>query len=354
MAEICWYNIWSSVVRAEGTFRYDAMLMSKKFMCSLWSWDHCFNALAAARGNLQLGLDQFFLPFEQQAPSGALPDFMKPNTETVWGVTKPPIHGWCFQRLMQRYNLDASTLEKAYSYLQKWTEWWMVFRDSDADGIPEYPQGCDSGWDNATLFDIGYFLEAPDLSAYLVLQMKCLAEISGKIGNVKNEQYWQQRAENLLHQLYTHSWNGERFIARLSGSHEFAENPTSLLALMPIVLGEYLDQEKFDRLVDILQRDFLTANGPATEAPESTDYEADSYWRGPIWAPSTYLIVDGLQRGGRKELAREIARRFCDMIRDKAGGNYENFDAISGKGLRAPGYTWTSSVNLLLMWEYLM
>lgn len=353
VAEMCWYNLWSSVVHAADTYRYDAMLMSKKFMCSVWTWDHCFNALAAAAGDVDLGLGQFFLPFEEQAPSGALPDFMKPHVETVWGVTKPPIHGWCFQRLMNQFDLDKATLKKAYHCLERWTDWWMNFRDSDGDGVPEYPQGCDSGWDNSSLFDIGYFLESPDLSAYLILQMKCLAEVAQKLADSSSEKKWHQRADTLYQKLIEHSWNGKRFIAKLSRTHQYVENPTSLLALVPLVLGQYLDKEKFDKLAAILERDFLTENGPATEAPGSLHYESDSYWRGPIWAPSTYLIVDGLRRGGKKELAANIARGFCNMIRDKAGGNYENFDAITGKGLRAPGYTWTASVHLLLMWEYL-
>ena len=41
------------------------------------------------------------------------------------------------------------------------------------------------------------------------------------------------------------------------------------------------------------------------------------------------------------------------MLAFTAGGAYENFDALTGKGWRAPGYTWTASVFLLLMWEYL-
>jgi hypothetical protein len=41
------------------------------------------------------------------------------------------------------------------------------------------------------------------------------------------------------------------------------------------------------------------------------------------------------------------------MIAQRAGGNFENFDAITGRGQSAEGYTWTAAVNLLLMEEYL-
>lgn len=354
-AQVTWYNLWSSFVRAEDVHKYDAMLMSKKFMCSVWSYDHCFNALALAQANLkEKAIEQFLLPFELQAESGVLPDVWNPNTEIVWGITKPPIHGWCFGKLMDKFDFDRSLLKKVYAHLEKWTRWWLEYRDSDSDGIPEYPQGWDSGSDNSTLFDRGFFLESPDLSSYLILQMQTLSRIAQRLGDKQSAIRWEKDAEIFLQKLYEHSWNGKRFIARLSRTHEYEENPTSLLAVMPLVLGSYLDENKFSRLVAILERDFLTENGPASEAPTSPLYEPDGYWRGPIWAPTTYLLVDGLKRGGRQNLACEVAKRFCNMVQNKAKGNYECFDALTGEGLRVPGHTWTASVYLLLVWEYLM
>lgn len=96
----------------------------------------------------------------------------------------------------------------------------------------------------------------------------------------------------------------------------------------------------------------MTAHGLATEAPGSARYIADGYWRGPIWAPPTYLLVDGLRRAGYDVLAREIAERYVRMSCGTAKGNFENFDALTGEGLRAPGYTWSASVFMLLYWEY--
>ena len=173
------------------------------------------------------------------------------------------------------------------------------------------------------------------------------------LGNNNEAKEWENKAKTLIKKLYKHSWNGERFIAKLSSTHDYVENQTSLLEVMPLVLGDLLDKDKFEKLVNILEKDYLTENGPATEMLKSELYESDGYWRGPIWAPSTYLLVDGLKRGGREDLAKRIASGFCNMVQNKAKGNFENFDAITGQGLRAPGYTWTASVFMLLLWEYL-
>ena len=354
-AEAAWHVVWCSFVRAEGCLPYDAMLVNKDFMNGVWSWDHCFHALAVARGDFRAGLEQFLLPFALQNEQGKLPDVWRAPDVVFWGITKPPVHGWCLLKLMELGDIELPMLEKIYSYLVNWTGFWFAERDEDGDGVPNYTEdGCDSGMDNATVFDVKARLETPDLSAYLVLQMKTLAVLDRKLGREDDAKAWEARAEKLLLDLYDHCWKGDRFVCVTNGTHDYDPEPTALLPLMPIVLGELLDKDKFDKTVALLESKFMTAYGVASEDPKSKKYEVDSYWRGPIWASSTHLIVDGLRRGGREDLAREIARRYCDMVKYAAGGNYENHDALNGTGLRSTGFSWTSAVNLVFMWEYLM
>jgi len=347
-----WYNIWSCFVRAKDVYKYDVVLMSKKFMSSVWSWDHCFNALALAKVDFKVAYEQFLAPFVLQGENGVLPDMWNPNSETIYGVTKPPVHGWCFSKLMDIGTFSNDDLKRVYGYLEKWTNWWFEYRDSDNDGIPEYPQGCDCGWDNSTLFDKRFFVEAPDLSAYLILQMKCLAKISKKLIDTEKENYWNDRADDLMKKLISHSWDGERFLAKQSRTHLCEKKPTSLLSLMPLILGNNLDKDILEKSVKILEKDFLTEHGFATESYKSEKYESDGYWRGPIWAPVTYMLIDGLRNASYYQLAETVARKFCNMAKNKARGNYENYDALTGEGLRAPGYTWTAAVYLLLSDEY--
>jgi glycogen debranching enzyme len=58
------------------------------------------------------------------------------------------------------------------------------------------------------------------------------------------------------------------------------------------------------------------------------------------------LLVEGLAACGENQLARELCRRFCAMA--ARSGMAENFDALTGQGLRDRAYTWTSSVFLVL------
>jgi putative isomerase len=350
VADLLWYNLWSSVIRAGGYLKYDAMLMSKSTMCAVWPWDHCFNSLGLLKGGHERGaLEQFFLPFELQSREGKLPDIL--NTEVLRrNCVKPPIHGWCFGKIMDKVELTREVLEKAYRHLELWTNWHFQFRDSDGDGIPEYVMGFDSGWDNSTVFDLGSNIESPDLSAYLILQMKTLARIADKLGNHDMQQYWHERASQLLKSFLEHSCVNGIFVAKQSGTHYYEALPSSLLTLMPVVLGTELPKNMFESIVKQIEEHHVTEYGLATESIHSPKYQSDGYWRGPIWAPTTYLVIDGLQSGGYPSLARKIAFNFCKTV--SKNGTYENYDALTGRGLRDPGYTWTSSVALCLMNEY--
>jgi glycogen debranching enzyme len=114
---------------------------------------------------------------------------------------------------------------------------------------------------------------------------------------------------------------------------------------MPIVLGDLLPAQIHTALADRISL-HLTPYGLATELPTSPHYEADGYWRGPIWAPATVLIEDGLRRAGHTHLANEISRRFRSLC--EASGFAENFDALTGAGQRDRAYTWTASAYLTL------
>jgi glycogen debranching enzyme len=340
------YITWSCVVPAEGILTRPAMYMSKNWMTNIWSWDHCFNAMALAKKSPELAWDQFMIFFDMQDTSGMLPDFVN-NRFALWNFTKPPIHGWTLKRIWEQSDyVTVEKLSEVYEPLKKWTNWWMTYQDSDHDGIPQYNHGNDSGWDNSTIFHKGTPVESPDLSSFLVLQMEVLAEIAGKIGKKDEAEEWRLQSEQLLTGMIEHFWDGERFTAKRSGTHEVIESDSLVLSI-PLILGKRLPGDILEKLIEgVKDKGFLTKYGLATELPSSPFYREDGYWRGPIWAPTTLLVVDGLLSAGEQELALEIARRFCAMA--NKSGMAENYNALTGEALRDPAFTWTSSVFLIL------
>lgn len=86
--ELAAYVVWSATVRPAGLVTRPAVLMSKHWMDKVWSWDHCFNALALAPGLPELARDQFHLPFDHQDETGALPDSVT-HSEVLHNFVKP-------------------------------------------------------------------------------------------------------------------------------------------------------------------------------------------------------------------------------------------------------------------------
>ncbi|GLH73461.1 hypothetical protein GETHLI_19630 [Geothrix limicola] len=355
MAETAWWNLWSLYAPKDDVFVTPAVLEAKAHMNSEWPWDHCFVAQALGMADLDAALDEFMIPFANMDAKGQLPDRMLPD-EIYRGASKPPIHGWTLMQLMKRHAFTQAQLERVYGPLVKWTEFWFAQRDLDQNGLPAYGgehSGWESGWDNATVLgNPKAKYESPDLQAYLVLQMKALGHIAGLLGKAEEAKRWETRAVAHQKLLMKELWNGQSFTVREEATHAAKTDSACLLPYMPLILGEHLDKAVFNRLADDLEARFLTPFGPATEAPTSPAYTPDGYWRGPIWGPTTFILVDGLARGGRKDLAREIARRFSDMVQ-RVGGHYENYDALTGQPLCCKGYAWTAAVDLLFAHDYL-
>ncbi|GAA0336380.1 hypothetical protein NE235_25190 [Actinoallomurus spadix] len=344
-AELAAYVLWSATVRPAGFLRRPAVLMSKHWMDKVWSWDHCFNAVALAAGAPELAWDQFHLVFDHQDDAGGLPDSVT-HSEVLYNFVKPPIHGWAFRRLRERLpgGLDRSRLSLAYRRIEAWTNFWLTARRAPGESLPHYQHGNDSGWDNATTFDPDHVIQTSDLAAFLVLQMRELADLATELGRADDAAGWRRAADRMRDDLLRQLWTGERFVARAVGSGRTWAG-SSLLDLVAIVLGEDLPPEPRATLAERIEA-HLTPYGLASELPTSGHYRADGYWRGPIWAPSTVLIEDGLRRGGRTGLADEVSARFRALCEES--GFAENFDARSGAGLRDRAYTWTASAYLIL------
>ncbi|PNG21935.1 amylo-alpha-1,6-glucosidase [Streptomyces cahuitamycinicus] len=344
-AELAAYVVWSATVRPTGLVTRPAVLMSKHWMDKVWSWDHCFNALALAPGCPDLALDQFALPFDHQDDSGALPDSVT-HSEVLYNFVKPPIHGWTFGHLRRRLPTPPGPAELAQTYdrLERWTGFWLTARRAPGADLPHYQHGNDSGWDNATTFDPERVIESADLAAFLVLQLHELADLAAALDKRDEASRWTQAAEDTQTALLGRLWATDRFVARGVGTGD-TWSSSSLLDLMPVVLGEHLPAGVSSTLADRIKA-HLTPYGLATELPTSPHYLADGYWRGPIWAPATVLIEDGLRRAGHERLADDISARFRALC--ETHGFAENFDALTGKGLRDRAYTWTASSYLLL------
>lgn len=344
--ELAMYVNWAAAVAPSGLNRRTTLLMSKNWMSQCWSWDHCFNAMALAPQDPGLAWDQMLTLFDHQDQFGCLPDSLTAGT-TSWSAVKPPIHGWAVSYMARTKGVvTGPRIRRFYPALEAWTRWWLKHRLQD--GLPVYLNGCDSGWDNGTVFDGGCPVWAPDAAAYLVLQTETLSWMAAKLGRRAEAAHWKRLSSDLLARLLDTLWNGRQFVTLRKETGQPHHPGDCLLNFLPIILGPRLPAPCFNALCTALRPGgrFVTPHGLASESPASTQYQENGYWRGPIWAPPSCMIIDGLATGGATHQARALARRFADTC--SRSGFSENFNALTGAPLCDPAYTWTSSTFLLL------
>ena len=178
-----------------------------------------------------------------------------------------------------------------------------------------------------------------------IIQLDVLADLGRELGHSIDT--WETARDELFEGLLR-LWTADGFVAvgALSGT---PSTTSSLLTLLPLVLGERLPVGMREHMAERV-RLHLTEHGLATELPTSPRYQADGYWRGPVWAPSTAIIEDGLRQSGFEDLANQVSDRFRTLC--ERSGFAENFDALTGHGLRDRAYTWTASVYLTLAAAY--
>ncbi|MDR1568927.1 MAG: NAD(P)H-binding protein [Oscillospiraceae bacterium] len=310
------YGLWSLLVGASGKIKRPLMFMFPTMRAS--TWQMCQNAVALGQIDLTIPIELLLNTLDEVSPVGQMCD----NYDDMWGsqpFVKPPLHGWALKMLMKKHDLakeiPADKLETMYDGFGRAADWYMKYRDDDHDGLPQYEHGNESGTDDGSIFKDHLIVESPDLCAFLALLFEALGDIARMLGKQASEaDGWYERSNVIIQKMIDAFWDGKRFIALSSGSHEVIATD-SYLYYLPIILGKRLPQEIIDKLADDLSREgeLLTPYGLASEKlSSSTDIKfGGKLALGQIMPPTNILIVYGLLDAGKTELAKLIANRYC-------------------------------------------
>lgn len=151
--------------------------------------------------------------------------------------------------------------------------------------------------------------------------------------------------EEALEQLYDEGTG--QYYSRDFITHKLIIEP-SIGTLMPLYAGT-ISKERANRLVDVLKdHKQFWLHHPVPSVPLSSQYfSPERYWQGPTWVNTNWLIIEGLERYGFKEVADDLRERTIAMV--TSGGCYEYYSAIDGKGLGAQNFSWTAALTLDLL-----
>lgn len=79
----------------------------------------------------------------------------------------------------------------------------------------------------------------------------------------------------------------------------------------------------------------------------SPEFDPQRYWRGPAWANTTWLVIQGLRRHGASPAAETLQTGLLETVRTQ--GFREYYDADTGAGAGSTDFSWTAALVLDLL-----
>lgn len=345
-----WWIMRAGLLNTRYYFTREALVPSKIHYVGVWQWDQFFHALAYRHLDTKLAEDQLRIVIDHQREDGMFPDAIHDeglvthlNLPVEADVTKPPLIAWAALKLYEKSgHLDF--IEEVYEAINRWHGWWLR-ENMNANGLCEYRHPFSSGLDDSPLWDEGMPVVAPDLNTYLCIQSESLARMAELIGQQDDAARFRQDVDRWVERMIAVLWNEGHgyFDALLNGRRLNVFTP---FALMPLWTGR-LPAAMNERLVRHLT-DPATFWGPwplPTVAMTDPKFDPDQMWRGPVWPNINLLFVEGLERIGQVNLARDLRRKTLDLIMQHKD-IYEYYNPLTGAHppKAAPIFGWTSAV----------
>lgn len=312
--EAAWHE-WSSMVSPSGLIKRAALFMTQGMTAS--SWQMVQNA-AGLHHDFDLATDLLVNMIDNIGERGQFPDFIFDGQNQCQGI-HPPTQGWALNWLMRLHDFGTEMPKETLTYLYegygKMADWYMNTRDDDHDGLPQFDNGDESGYDDISVFVHNVSVEGPDIAAYMGILFDKLGDIAQILGRQEEADSWHQRADEMIKKLIDTFWNGKKFIALANFTHEVIDS-NAITDYLPFVLGDKLPQEIIDKMTEdlLVEGDFLSPVGLTTEKISSDQFRRAGFSRGYALPPSNLMILTGMYMAGKKEEAKMIAKRFCEAM----------------------------------------
>ena len=338
---------------------------------TIFGWDSFFNALALATASGPLAWDALLAGLASRYRTGNVPNWRSRLAGTP-DRSQPPVGSFAALKLHLAHP-DEDALAAAWPGLRAWSDWWVADKrgrprregltpglfawGSDSslvpgrEQLPEWEVGAsghqraawESGQDDLPLWEAAQWdprrevlaMSAVDLCSYRALDLECLSRISRILGDPAAARRLEVERRRLVATMNEVLWCDAAglYLDELPAGRSprvAASNFLPLIAGVP-------SARRARRMVGVL-RDPARFWGEwvlPTIPRDDPAFDDQQYWRGSIWPPMNYLVLQGLRRYGFDEVASELAWRGALMFlahRRRTGFCRENFDARSGRG----------------------
>jgi len=228
--------------------------------------------------------------------------------------------------------------ERLGKYLTKWFSY-----DGDKNGLPVWNSadaaGTDNQWSRGGA--LGAFeIEGVDLASYLVRELRAMAAIAHQLGLAGDVKRYHDQAGRLIKLMNATFWDEAdgMYYDRSEKTGKLVK-VKSATCFMPLFAGA-ATPDRARRMVRehlLNEKEFWLAYPVASYTRTEPDYyqglHNECNWRGPTWAPTNYMIFQGLRRYGFAAEAKVLADRLLEMAVEKNAVLREYYDAETGLGL---------------------
>lgn len=323
----------------------------------LAGWDTGFQSVAAIHASDDVAKNELraILSDGWQTTTGHVPC-------TEWSaVTEcPAVFGWAAWQIYQADG-DKNFLNEIYPRLEKHFQYWTRAIQVGKSNL--YAGGF-MGMDNIPRGDNG----APqaDASGWMALFVKNMIDISDALGKSDRSAYYHAQFTAIANAINSKLWDDQAkfyYDCQDTGCTQFVK-VKSLTGFIPLIAGVV----PADRMPAVMAHlttanEFWSAYGVRSLSADESIYEpgyasvpsVNSNWRGPIWLPINYLLVQATANVDAKvsDQLRENLIKTVEAQWQIDQRFHEYYDASNGAGLGADHQTgWTALVANLIYEKY--
>ena len=229
-----------------------------------------------------------------------------------------------------------------YDRLVKYIDKWFSF-DADHNGLPVWNSadaaGTDNQWSRGGALS-SFQTEGVDLASYLIRELRAMAVIATHLNLKADSIGFTHHADQVVKLINTTLWDEKQGMYfdrnEKTGERIYVKSATNF---MPLFAGAATPKHAKRMIHEHLlnPEEFWLSFPVASYAKTEPDYYQGSHhecnWRGPSWAPTNYMIFQGLRTYGYKAEAHELATRLFNMALLKNPVLREYYNAETGEGL---------------------
>ncbi len=371
----CWDKAWEIAFRNLRKAKKEAGFVSDfidtAFNGYLFMWDSSFivqfGRYASRQFSFQKTLDNFY---SHQHKDGFIcreicedepgEQFARDDPAS----TGPNVLPWAEWRYYASTG-DKDRLARVFDPLCAY-HWWLMMNRSWPDGS-YWSCGWGCGMDNQPRVPEGYDVSYShghmswiDACAQMRLSASILVRMAKELGR-EDETAWLKEEDERLSAIVNGTMWDEAQQFYFDKYRDGSLGKTKTVGAYWTLLAGLVPPERIAPFVDHLRREneFKRHNRvPALSADHPKYSPEGDYWNGGVWAPTNYMVLEGLFENGYGDLAHEIAQDYVSSVVrvfEKTGTLWENYAPDSdspGKPAGKDFVGWTGLAPIAVLLEH--